>query len=221
MQAIVANYEVLQETMEVSSHGTDDCSRCAGGVLAVMDRFSTYFGLKLSILIFSITEQLSVALQGINTTVNDSYYAVEVRNRTDEYFQSIFEKVKSEAGNKCDPPVLPRRRKIPRRIDDGASPHVFTDVEDLYRKEYFQAIDCVKGELQRRFHQDNFLLVRNIETILINSANGNPCSFPETFKTTFGNDIDMQKLSLQIQLLPDAIKCNNRHKGSYQSSNYL
>ena len=214
MQAIVVNYEVLRETMETSSHGTDDCSRRAGGLLAVMDRFSTYFGLKLSILIFSITEQLSVTLQGINTTVNDSYYAVEVcikaleRNRTDEYFQSFFEKVKSEAANKCDPPVLPRRRQIPKRIDDGASPHVFSNVEDLYRKEYFQAIDCVKGELERRFHQDNFLLVRNIETILINSANGKLCSFPETFKSTFGNDIDMQKLSLQIQLLPDAIKSN-------------
>ena len=52
MQAIAANYEVLHETMEKSSHGTDDCSRRAGGVLALMERFSTYFGLKLSILIF-------------------------------------------------------------------------------------------------------------------------------------------------------------------------
>lgn len=41
MQAIVANYEVLHETMEKSSHGTDDCSRRAGGVLAIMERFST------------------------------------------------------------------------------------------------------------------------------------------------------------------------------------
>ena len=51
MQAIAANYEVLHETMEKSSHGTDDCS-WHGGVLALMERFSTYFGLKLSILIF-------------------------------------------------------------------------------------------------------------------------------------------------------------------------
>ena len=34
MQAIVMNYETLQSTMEVSSHGTDECSRRAGGVLA-------------------------------------------------------------------------------------------------------------------------------------------------------------------------------------------
>ena len=39
MQAIVTNYETLQSTIEVSSHGTDDCSRRAGGVLAVMQSF--------------------------------------------------------------------------------------------------------------------------------------------------------------------------------------
>ena len=214
MQAIVANYEVLHETMEKSSHGTDDCSRRAGGVLALMERFSTYFGLKLSILIFGITEQLSVALQGVNTTVNDSYHAVDVcikaleKNRADEAFHSFFEKVKSEAANKCDPPVLPRQRQIPKRINDGASSHNFMAVEDLYRKEYFQAIDCVKGELVRHFHQDNFLLVRNIEAILLKSANGNPGSFPNTFQDTFSDDIDMQKLSLQLQILPDAIISN-------------
>jgi hypothetical protein len=41
MQAIVSNYETLQETMEVVSHGTDDCSRRASGVCALMDKFST------------------------------------------------------------------------------------------------------------------------------------------------------------------------------------
>ena len=80
--------------MEVSSHGTDDCSRRAGGVLAVMDKFSTYFQLRLCFLIFSMIEQLSVTLQSINTTVNNCYYSVDFciraleRNRTDESFNS-------------------------------------------------------------------------------------------------------------------------------------
>ena len=42
-----------------------------------MDKFSTYFGLKLSILIFGMIEQLSVTLQSINTTANDGFFAVE------------------------------------------------------------------------------------------------------------------------------------------------
>ena len=150
MQAIVTNYETLQSAMEVSSHGTDDCSRRAGGIVAIMDKFSTYFGLKLSILIFSMIEQLSVTLQGIN----DCYYSVDVcikvleRNRTNEYFKSFFNVIQREAASKCDPPVLPRQRQLPKRIDDGAPQHVFTVVEDLYRKLYFEAIDCVRENLK-------------------------------------------------------------------------
>ena len=214
MQAILANYETLQATMEAASHGTDDCSRRAAGVMVIMDKFSIYFGLKLSVLIFSMIEQLSVTLQGVSTTVNDCYSAVELciraleRIRTDEKFRSFFRGVREEANDKCDPPVLPRRRRLPRRIDDGAPPHVFSDVEDLYRKEYFEAIDCVKGELERRFHQNNFLFVRDTEAMLISSANAKPYSLSDRFVEIYGKDIDMHKLSLQLQLLPDAIKAS-------------
>ena len=52
IQAILVNYEALYPTMEASSHGTDDCSRRGNGVLAVMDRFSMFFGVKLSIFDF-------------------------------------------------------------------------------------------------------------------------------------------------------------------------
>ena len=59
IQAIINNYAALQETMELSSHG----ARRAGGMLALMGKFSTYFGLKHSVLVFSITEQISIHLQ--------------------------------------------------------------------------------------------------------------------------------------------------------------
>ena len=45
--------------MEEASHGTDDCSRHARGVAALMKIFSNFFGLKVSMLLFSITEQFS------------------------------------------------------------------------------------------------------------------------------------------------------------------
>ena len=46
--------------MESSLHGTDDCSRQASGMLALMEIFQTYFCLKLSVLDFGVTEQLSL-----------------------------------------------------------------------------------------------------------------------------------------------------------------
>ena len=40
-------------------------------------------------------------------------------------------------------------RQLPRRIDDGAAQHTFTSIECFYRKEYFQAIDVVKADLEK------------------------------------------------------------------------
>ncbi len=41
MQSILNNYESLQETMETASHGSDDCSRRASGIFALMEKFKT------------------------------------------------------------------------------------------------------------------------------------------------------------------------------------
>ena len=214
MQAIITNYEALRETMVVASHGTDDCSRRANGILALMDRFSTYFGLKFSVLLFGITEQMSIHLQNKDTIVEDGYHIVAMcikaieRLRTDRNFKEFFDSVKEEASGKCDEPVLPRHRRLPRRIDDGTAPeHEYSSVEEFYRREYFQAIDSIKGELENHFMQESFLFVRKIETLLIDSANGKDVSIPREVSDLYKDDIDFQKLELHLQMLPDAIKC--------------
>ena len=213
MQAIITNYEALRETMEAASQGTDDCSRRANGMLALMDRFSTFFGLKFSILLFSITEQMLIHLQNKDTTVEDGYHIVAMcikaieRLRTDCSFKDFFDSVKEEASGKCDEPILPRYRRLPRRIDDGSTPeHRYSSVEEYYRKEYFQAIDTIKGDLENRFMQGSFLFVRKIESLLIDSANGKGVSIPKEVSDLYGNDIDFRKLELHLQMLPDAVR---------------
>ena len=56
----------------------------ARGYLQLMEKFSTYFGLKLGYLVFSITEQLSCTLQGKNTTAQE---AVEAANLSGKYIK--------------------------------------------------------------------------------------------------------------------------------------
>ena len=94
--------------------------------------------------------------------------------QTDCEFGRFFKSVKSQASDLCEHSVLPRMRRPPRRVDDGASPHVFPSVEEYYRREYFEAIDIIKGELERRFAQENFLFARQTEELLLNSANAKP-----------------------------------------------
>ena len=147
MQTIITNYRTLEMTMEEASNGTDDCSRRASGVAALMEKFSTYFGVKVSIHLFGITEQLSSTLQGGEINVDDSFLAVNAcirtlqRLQTDDEFEKFFKHVKTEASNVCEQPVLQRIRRPPRRIDDGAPQHVFASVEEYYKKEYFEGIE--------------------------------------------------------------------------------
>ena len=42
--------------------------------------------------------------------------------------------------------------------------------------------------------------------MLINSANGKPFNLTQKFKDIYDKDIDMERLYLQLQMLPDAIK---------------
>ena len=67
----------------------------------------------------------------------------------------------------------------------------------------------VTGDLERRLTQSNFLFVRNIKGLLINSANGEPVHLPNEVMETYKNDIDMEKLKLHLQLLLDATKLVN------------
>lgn len=119
--------------------------------------------------------------------------------QTDRSFKEFFASVKEEASGRCDELVLPRYRRLPRHIDDRTAPeHQYSSVEEFYRKEYFQAIDSIKGDLESRFMQGSFLLVRKIESLLIGSANGRDVSFPEEISDSYKDDIDFQKLKLHL-----------------------
>ena len=64
-----------------------------------MDKFSTFFGLKLAHLVFSGTEQLSLTLQGKDTTIQEAINATELatqyltRLRSDMTVADFYSKV--------------------------------------------------------------------------------------------------------------------------------
>ena len=101
---------------------------------------------------------------------------------------------------------MPRIRRPPRRIYDDTPQYVFSSVEEYYKREYFEAIDIINGELERRFLQESFSFVRQIEKLLLDSANAKSASLPEKVKSIYHQDIDMYKLKIQLKMLPDAIK---------------
>jgi len=72
IHSILLNYSSLCEILEtVNAETHDECGRKAGGYLAQMEKFSTFFGLNLSHLKFPGTEQLSLTLQGKDTIIQE------------------------------------------------------------------------------------------------------------------------------------------------------
>ena len=91
IEAVLRNYPALLEALEtISNESHDDYGRRANGILAQLERFDTYFGLKLSHLVFSATEQTSIALQGKSTTIQEALTSASmatsylVRHRDDK-----------------------------------------------------------------------------------------------------------------------------------------
>ena len=87
--------------------------------------------------------------------------------------------------------------------------HVFSSVEEYYHKHHFEAIDIVKGDLERRFMQNNFLIVQNMEKALLNSANPADFTVPQEVAGLYKNNFDLHKLNLHLQMLLDVIQSSS------------
>ena len=96
INAVLTNYRLLQETLEIIKEGKDEYALKAIGYLNSIDKFSTYFGLELSNLVLSATEQLSITLQGTDTSLQQAVQAAKLavhymeRQRNDAAYDSFY-----------------------------------------------------------------------------------------------------------------------------------
>ena len=133
--------------------------------------------MKLSYLLFSAAEQLSLSLQKKNIAIQDASSAVEAAKehfkhlRSDEEFNGFYEKALRFAEEKgIEQPLLPRNRRRPQRHDTGSEPHHFSSVKEYYQKMYYEACDLLSGELQHRFQTKEIPFVVSMEQALIKAA---------------------------------------------------
>ena len=63
-----------------------------------------------------------------------------------------------------DGPVLPRKRKVPRRYEEGsAEPEFFNVCKQFYCQRYYEALDLIVNAIQARFDQPGFKMYRNLQ----------------------------------------------------------
>ncbi|XP_062511832.1 zinc finger MYM-type protein 1-like [Corticium candelabrum] len=213
ISAVLANYSTLSTVLElINETGRDEYAVKAGGLAKQLQTFNVYFGVKLCQLVFYPTEQLSRTLQGRDTTIQEATQAVLVtkdyltNKRTDTCFSEFYDRVARDAQSLTDDLVLPRQRKIPRRLYDGVEAFQYRTPKVFYRQKYFEALDVVSVEIARRFAQHDFSVVVDMEQMVLSASNREPFTVSQHFRDLYQGDFDMGRLDTHLKMLPDIIK---------------
>ena len=86
-----------------------------------------------------------------------------------------------------------------------------------FRHNYYEAVDVVIAELERRFDRSSSsqVVVMEIEQLLLDAANGKQIDeIPTSVKTLYKTDLDMPRLHAQLGILRDVVRvsqlCSDR-----------
>ena len=212
IESILDNYDDLkrlwQECLETRLQ--PDIKGRIIGVQTQMSNFNTLFGLHMSKKILKITDNLSRTLQKHTMSAAEGQAIAKLTVRTlktmrnDESFALFFDLVNRFCElTGTDPPVLPRKRRAPQRLEVGSAEgsHSAT-VEDHYRRQYYEVIDIAISSITGRFDQPGYRMYRNLECLLVSAANGQECDqFFESVTGLYKDDFDRSLLSAQLQNL--------------------
>ena len=69
-------------------------------------------------------------------------------------------------------PELPRKKKVPQRLDDGAPGNYPPDSKTYHCQAYFEVLDLVVNAIQDRFEQPDFRYYQQLEELLMKTVCG-------------------------------------------------
>ncbi|MGH0127929.1 UNVERIFIED_CONTAM: hypothetical protein FKN15_039286 [Acipenser sinensis] len=113
---------------------------------------------------------------------------------------------------------MPKRiRQLPRRIDDGCAPHIFTTPEEYFHQQFFQVL--LTCELDPRFNQETLKLLKQIENLVISAANGDVVEIPNEIRSLYAGDFNSDRLHIHLSMLKDLLKTFNQRQKTTPSIN--
>ena len=218
LHSIFNNYKLVLDMLawrndSKNTSGTDIRARAAG-LERKMNYFNFMYGLRLSMLVLTHSDNLSATLQTPNICAADAQKATNLvidtlqKLRTDERAQNFFDLAKKEAfclGIDEPEPCLPRRKKAPHRMGDyfgyeSSTPHHHDTAASHYHAIYFAAIDTVTSTIKDRFDQPDNRAYVNLEETLLNGAKGKNFEDTMTFLAkNYQNEFDFVRLKIQLE----------------------
>jgi hypothetical protein len=212
LSSVSTNYTALLQTLnDITTQCRDDSGAKAAGFLRQLESFDIWFGVQLALLVFEPTEQCSRILQTKNISAVDAKNAAIVTNtllqslRNDAKFNSFYDNCVEQAETiGVEQPILKRQIRRPGRFEDGAPAYHPQTCRDKFRQIYNQFVDSAVTSIADRFDNPAYTLFAQIESTLIQSANGTVSEKDvSAICAHFGDDLQLDKLSRQLGVLTD------------------
>ena len=213
IESILVNYNSLgilwEECLQSPTRLDPDVKARIIGVQSQMSTFNLLFGLKLCERILKMTDNLSKTLQKSTLSAANAQHIASLtvttlcKMRTDAEFQAFFAMLKSLCSSVgAEQPSLPRKRKVPRRIDNGSGDNYSSEtVEEHYRLQYFEAVDLAVESIKDRFDQPGYAVYRNLEELLLKGATGSDFSEHLREVSRVYHELDSSQLEPQLSNL--------------------
>ena len=124
--------------------------------------------------------------------------------RTDSSFEAFWSSVMElQQSNDMLEPHLPRKRKVPARLQEGTGAPSFPAPVEAYNcPVYFAAVDTVVQTIRQRFDQEGYCKYRNLEDLLLKGCAGQDYSTELTaIASLYKDDIQTDLVHDQLQVL--------------------
>lgn len=208
LQSIADNYSALLDFLEdLSLNDRSEAGGKANGLHLSLQKFGTFFVLKVMLKFFSRVETVSVALQKRELHMQKARQMIDtlrddIKSFRSEGFTALWQSTVAAASDlQLESPSVPRPRKRPCRLEDGGAPqHHFKTPEEVYRQLYFELLDTAATSVDSRFSPSVFKYMHDIEEFVTGKQS---CKSITDFHK---DDLDETKLTLHRDMCMDIAK---------------
>lgn len=80
---------------------------------------------------------------------------------------------------------------------------------NIFKKQYYEVPHILTNELERRYEQELFQILREIEDLLIKSFSCVAVQPSDKLQRLYSEDVNFDNLKVQLQMLPDLLHTAN------------
>ncbi len=86
---------------------------------------------------------------------------------------------------------------------------MYSNPKEFFRHQYYEVLDLLREELTSRFDQPTYTILKEMESLLIDSSNGKHTPPSSNFKVLYAKQFDFDALTSQLRMLTSIISAVN------------